>query len=163
MNLRLTHYHSHVHAWAAFVSVSDRCKDPSHFPIEDLDIRLSTHSYEGHEAPLYTTTHIGNTVRRSKEIDALKREFDPTLGIVTASEWQINPKRPGQWFLKIWAPVPLTLFRDRDTRMFKLEAHAKVVDDRSWSRGFVHSDVVFDDVSHLRKENVMDKRGRHAI
>ncbi|VDB84894.1 unnamed protein product [Peniophora sp. CBMAI 1063] len=156
---------SHVHAWAAFVSVTDRLRDSSHFPIEDLDIRLSTHSYEGHEAPLYTTSHIGNTVRRGKELEALKEEFDSSLGIVSGSEWQVNPQRAGQWFLKIWAPVPLALFRDRDTRMFKLEASASVVDDRTWGRGVVQSRAVFDDVSHLRKENVMDnkRRGRLTI
>ena len=154
---------SHVHAWSCYVSVIDRCEEGGHFPIEDLDIRLSTHSYEGHEVPLYTTSHIGNTVRRGKEVDALKREFDLNLGIVTASEWQANPSRAGQWFLKVWAPVPLSLFRDRDTRMFKLEASARVIDDRSWGRGLVHSDAVFDDVSHLRKANVMDNKRRATI
>jgi hypothetical protein len=152
---QLRHTARFVYAWGGYLVFTDHYAPeecaPGRFPVREVAIRCSTHAYEGrfsaesNDAPVYRTCYVGERVG-AWEVASLKREFDPGRGIVTQRCWSANKLRPGrQWFVKFWVPIPLVLFRARESRMFRLEAEAVLRDGRT-----VGSNVHFDDVSHLR-------------
>ena len=82
--------------------------------------------------------------------------FDPSFGIVMQEDWSDAQVRKNQWYVKFWVPIPISLFRKKDTRMFRLKASVSVVDDRMWKKVTLHSGTVVADISHLRKHKDMD-------
>jgi hypothetical protein len=155
-----------VHAWSGYLTFIDRSYQGNHamFPLHGIDLRCSTHSYEGrfslesNDEPIYTARYTGDAIAGA-EVDELKKEFDCERGIVLQFDsWHADVSRPGVWSVKFYVPIPIWLFRGRDTRIFRLEALARVLDDRSWTDMTVQSNTCFDGISHLRMEGAVQKR-----
>ncbi|KAI0313202.1 hypothetical protein OF83DRAFT_1175907 [Amylostereum chailletii] len=151
-----------IYAWGGILVLSD-LEGGSGCVIESINLDCSTHAYEGrfsletNSLPVYSTSFIGSTLRK-KDVSSLTRDFDPELGVVLEKNWTRNVDRPDQWYVKFWVPVPMDLFRTRDTRMFRMEAQVKVVDSRTYARASASSGMVLGGISHLRKQKDMDRR-----
>ena len=91
-----------------------------------------------------------------KELAENKKVFDPSLGIIMQEGWSDAQVRKNQWYIKFWVPIPVSLFRKKDTRMFRLRASISAVDERMWKKVTVYSGTVVADISHLRKHKDMD-------
>jgi hypothetical protein len=91
----------------------------------------------------------------SREFAETHKVFDPSLGIVMQENWSDAKVRKNQWYIKFWVPIPISLFRKRETRMFRLRASVSAVDDRMWKKVTVYSGTVVADISHLRKHREM--------
>ena len=84
------------------------------------------------------------------------------MGIITQGDWSDAQVRKHQWYIKFWVPIPISLFRKKDTRMFRLKASVSAVDDRMWKKVTVFSGTVVADISHLRKHKDMDGAAARA-
>ena len=130
-------------------------------PIHAVEIECATHAYEGrfstetNAVPVFSTSFRGVCFSK-KELAESQKVFDPSLGIIMQEEWADAQVRKNQWYVKFWVPVPISLFRKKDTRMFRLKASLSVVDDRMWKKVMLHSGTVVADISHLRKYKDMD-------
>jgi hypothetical protein len=164
LNLR-----SSLHAWPAILiltdheaSVSDRFP-----PIHSVEIECATHAYEGrfstesNALPVFSTRFTGATFSK-RELAQAQKVFDPSQGIIMQPDWSDAQVRKSQWYIKFWVPVPLSLFRKKDTRMFRLRASVTAVDDRMWKKVTVYSGTVVADISHLRKHKDMDGAAARA-
>ncbi len=136
-------------------------------PIHAVEIDCATHAYEGrfstetNAVPVFSTCFRG--VRFSKkELAEAQKVFDPSLGIVMQEDWSDAQVRKNQWYVKFWVPIPISLFRKKDTRMFRLRASVSVVDDRMWKKVTLYSGTVVADISHLRKHKDMDGAAARA-
>jgi len=101
---------------------------------------------------VFSTRFRGATF--SKEL-AEAQVFDPSHGIITQEGWSDAQVRKNQWYIKFWVPIPVSLFRKKETRMFRLKASVSAVDDRMWKKVTVFSGTVVADISHLRKHKDM--------
>ncbi|KAI0029184.1 hypothetical protein K488DRAFT_88989 [Vararia minispora EC-137] len=156
----------YVYAWGGYLTFIDReyQGETALFPLHTLDIRCSTHSYEGrfslesNAVPTYSVRFVGETVMAS-EVSELKRDFNYERGVVLQEDsWQADVKRPGHFYAKFFVPIPIGLFHGRDSRIFKLEATGLALDERTGTNVKLTSKACFDDISHLRKEIMMDSR-----
>ena len=151
-----------TYAWTGLLVITD-LKGDSGFPIKSIAIECSTHAYEGrfslesNALPVYSTAYVGSTMRR-REAASLGQDFDPELGIVLEKSWSRNPDMPNQWYVRFWVPVPMDLFRTRETRMFRLQARVDVWDSDAGTVTSSSSGITLGDVTHLRKQKDMDRR-----
>lgn len=76
------------------------------------------------------------------------RSYGKTIG--NANERGTGIGKRG-WYLKVWVPIPMHLFRKRETRTFVLRAYVWIGDNEG---GFVESMEEMT-VSHLRREREM--------
>jgi hypothetical protein len=127
-------------------------------PIHAVEIECATHAYEGrfstetNALPVFSTCFRGATY--SKEL-AEAQVFEQSHGIITQEGWSDAQVRKNQWYIKFWVPIPVSLFRKKETRMFRLKASVSAVDDRMWKKVTVFSGTVVADISHLRKHKDM--------
>ena len=130
-------------------------------PVHAIEIECATHAYEGrfstetNALPVFSTRFQGKTFSK-KELAEAQKVFDPSLGIITQEDWSDAQVRKNQWYIKFWVPIPVSLFRKKETRMFRLNASVSAVDDRMWKKVTVFSGTVVADISHLRKRKDMD-------
>jgi hypothetical protein len=130
-------------------------------PVHVIEIECATHAYEGrfstetNALPVFSTRFQGKTFSK-KELAEAQKVFDPSLGIITQEDWSDAQVRKNQWYIKFWVPIPVSLFRKKETRMFRLNASVSAVDDRMWKKVTVFSGTVVADISHLRKRKDMD-------
>ena len=136
-------------------------------PIHAVEIECATHAYEGrfstetNAVPVFSTCFRGVCFSK-KELAESQKVFDPSLGIIMQEDWADAQVRKNQWYVKFWVPVPISLFRKKDTRMFRLRASVGVVDDRMWKKVTLQSGTVVADISHLRKHKDMDSTTARA-
>ena len=136
-------------------------------PIQALEIECATHAYEGrfstetNALPVFSTRFQGATFSK-KDLLETQKVFDPSMGIITQEDWSDAQVRQNQWYIKFWVPIPVSLFRKKDTRMFRLKASISAVDDRMWKKLTVSSGTVVADISHLRKHKDMDGAAARA-
>jgi len=155
-----------LHAWPGILILTDNESSVDFPPIHSLEVECATHAYEGrfstetNAIPVFSTCFQGAAF--SKKELAQAQMFDPSLGIIMQADWSDAQVRKNQWYIKFWVPIPLSLFRKKDTRMFRLRASVTTVDDRMWKRVTVHSRTVVDDISHLRKHKDMDGAAARA-
>lgn len=130
-------------------------------PIHAVEVECATHAYEGrfstetNALPVFATRFEGATFSK-EELAQAQKVFDPSLGILMQADWSdARQVRQNQWYIKFWVPIPLSLFRKKDTRMFRLRASVTAVDDRMWKKVTVYSGTVVADISHLRKHKDM--------
>jgi hypothetical protein len=135
-------------------------------PIHAVEVECATHAYEGrfstesNALPVFSTRFQGATF--SKKELAQVQMFEPEMGIIMQEDWSDAQVRKNQWYIKFWVPIPLSLFRKKDTRMFRLRASVTAVDDRMWKKVTVYSGTVVADISHLRKHKDMDGAAARA-
>lgn len=129
-------------------------------PIHAVEIECATHAYEGrfssenNALPVFSTCFQGAAFSKKELAEA--QVFDPSLGIITQEGWSDAQVRKNQWYIKFWVPIPVSLLRKKETRMFRLKASVSAVDDRMWKKVSVLSGTVVADISHLRKRKDMD-------
>ncbi|KAI0255702.1 hypothetical protein BJV78DRAFT_1172565 [Lactifluus subvellereus] len=149
-----------LHAWPGILVLTDHQAALNFPPIHAIEIECATHAYEGrfstetNAVPVFSTRFKGTCF--SKEFKNMPKVFDPLLGIVMQENWSDAQVRKNQWYIKFWVPIPISLFRKRETRMFRLKASVSAVDDRMWKKVTVYSGTVVADISHLRKHKDMD-------
>ena len=141
-------------------------------PIHSVEVECATHAYEGrfstesNALPVFSTRFLGATFSKKElavqaQAQALKM-FDPSRGIIMQEDWSDAQVRKNQWYIKFWVPVPVSLFRKKETRMFRLRASVCAVDDRMWKKVSVYSGTVVADISHLRRHRDMDGAAARA-
>ena len=156
-----------MHAWPGILVLTDNEASFKFPPIHGLEIECATHAYEGrfstetNALPVFSTRFQGATFSK-KELAEAQKAFDPSLGVITQGDWSDAQVRKNQWYIKFWVPIPVSLFRKKDTRMFRLKASVNVVDDRMWKKMTVFSGTVVADISHLRKHKDMDGAAARA-
>jgi hypothetical protein len=151
-----------LYAWPGILVLTDNeaATSTKFPPIHSIEVECATHTYEGrfstetNALPVFSTRFEGACF--SKEFMETQKVFDPSLGIVMQENWSDAKVRKNQWYIKFWVPIPVSLFRKRETRMFRLKASVSAVDDRMWKRVTVYSGTVVADISHLRKHIDMD-------
>ncbi|KAI0046542.1 hypothetical protein FA95DRAFT_1360443 [Auriscalpium vulgare] len=171
-DLKLSAYEKHVelwdlpdgsvYAWQGLLVVTDRAAGGAGVapPLNRVDIACSTHAYEGRYSgetnalPVFSTAFRGRR-RSGREAVAGARDFCADTGIVLANMWHAHPQHR-QWYAKFWVPIPLDLFGNRDTRMFRFKAQVELYDDWADRMVTVSSGTIVADVSHLRKQRDMD-------
>jgi len=152
-------------AWPGIIVLTDHEASVRFPPIHAVEIECATHAYEGrfstetNALPVFSTHFRGATF--SKEL-AEAQVFDPSHGIITQEGWSDAQVRKNQWYIKFWVPIPVSLFRKKETRMFRLKASVSAVDDRMWKKVTVFSGTVVADISHLRKRKDMDGAAARA-
>ena len=155
---------SSLYAWPGILVLTDNEASVGDFPpIHRVEIECATHAYEGrfstetNAVPVFSTCFRGACFSKKELADSTAQKvFDPSLGIIMQDDWSDAQVRKNQWYVKFWVPVPISLFRKKDTRMFRLKASVIVVDDRMWKKVALHSGTVVADISHLRKHKDMD-------
>lgn len=151
---------SSLFAWPCILILTDNEASVRFPPVHALEVECATHAYEGrfstesNALPVFSTHFRGATF--SKKELAQAQVFDPEMGIIMQADWSDAQVRRNQWYVKFWVPIPLSLFRKKDTRMFRLRASVTAVDDRMWKKVTVYSGTVVADISHLRKHKDMD-------
>ena len=149
-----------MHAWPGILILTDHEASVRLPPIHALEVECATHAYEGrfstetNALPVFSTRFQGAAFSK-KQLAQAQKVFDPTLGIIMQADWSDAQVRKNQWYIKFWVPIPVSLFRKKDTRMFRLRASVTAVDDRMWKKVTVYSGTVVADVSHLRKHKDM--------
>ncbi|KAI0299282.1 hypothetical protein BC826DRAFT_967135 [Russula brevipes] len=147
-------------AWPGILVLTDNEPSVRFPPIHAVEIECATHAYEGrfstetNALPVFSTNFRGTTFSKKELAEA--QVFDPSLGIIMQEEWSDAQVRKNQWYIKFWVPIPISLFRKKETRMFRLKASVSAVDDRMWKKVTVSSGAVVADISHLRKHKDMD-------
>jgi len=147
-------------AWPGILVLTDNEPSVRFPPIHAVEIECATHAYEGrfstetNALPVFSTNFRGTTFSKKELAEA--QVFDPSLGIIMQEVWSDAQVRKNQWYIKFWVPIPISLFRKKETRMFRLKASVSAVDDRMWKRVTVSSGAVVADISHLRKHKDMD-------
>ncbi|KAI0272389.1 hypothetical protein BC834DRAFT_345126 [Gloeopeniophorella convolvens] len=159
---------SSMHAWPGLLVLTDNEASPGDFPpIYSVDLDCATYAYEGrfssetNALPVFSTRFQGACLPK-KELTESQKELNPELGIVMQDEWSDAQVRENQWYVKFWVPIPVSLFRKKDTRMFRLRATISVVDNRMWKKVTVYSGTVVADISHLHKHKDMDGAAARA-
>jgi hypothetical protein len=148
-------------AWPGILVLTDNEASVRFPPVHAIEIECATHAYEGrfstetNALPVFSTRFQGKTFSK-KELAEAQKVFDPSLGIITQEDWSDAQVRKNQWYIKFWVPIPVSLFRKKETRMFRLNASVSAVDDRMWKKVTVFSGTVVADISHLRKRKDMD-------
>jgi len=156
-----------LYAWPGILVLTDKEASVDFPPIHAVEIECATHAYEGrfstetNAVPVFSTRFQGVCFSK-KELAEPEKVFDPSLGIIMQEDWSDAQVRKHQWYVKFWVPVPIALFRKKDTRMFRLRASVSVVDDRVWKKVTLHSGAVVADISHLRKHKDMDGASARA-
>lgn len=156
-----------LYAWPGILVLTDNEASVDFPPIHAVEIECATHAYEGrfstetNAVPVFSTCYRGVGLSKKELVDSQK-VFDPSLGIVMQEDWSDAQVRRNQWYVKFWVPVPISLFRKKDSRMFRLRASVSVVDDRMWKKVTVRSGTVVADISHLRKHKDMDGAAARA-
>lgn len=155
-----------MYAWPGILVLTDNEVSARSPPIHAVEVDCATHAYEGrfstesNALPVFSTRFQGATF--SKRELAQAQMFDPEMGIIMQGDWSDAQVRKNQWYIKFWVPIPLSLFRKKDTRMFRLRASVTAVDDRMWKKVTVYSGTVVADISHLRKHKDMDGAAARA-
>lgn len=155
-----------LYAWPGIIVLTDNESSFKFPPIHALEIECATHAYEGrfstetNALPVFSTRFAGATFSKKELAEA--QVFDPSLGIITQEDWSGAQVHKNQWYIKFWVPIPISLFRKKDTRMFRLKASVSAVDDRMWKKVTVFSGTVVADISHLRKHKDMDGAAARA-
>ncbi|KAF8488870.1 hypothetical protein F5888DRAFT_1809320 [Russula emetica] len=155
-----------LHAWPGILILTDNESSVRMPPIHAVEVECATHAYEGrfstesNALPVFSTRFQGATF--SKKELAQVQTFEPEMGIIMQEDWSDAQVRKNQWYIKFWVPIPLSLFRKKDTRMFRLRASVTAVDDRMWKKVTVYSGTVVADISHLRKHKDMDGAAARA-
>lgn len=155
-----------MYAWPGILILTDNEVSVRLPPIHAVEVECATHAYEGrfstesNALPVFSMRFQGSTFTK-KEL-AQAHVFDPDMGIIMQADWSDAQVRKSQWYIKFWVPVPLSLFRKKDTRMFRLRASVTAVDDRMWKKVTVYSGTVVADISHLRKHKDMDGAAARA-
>jgi hypothetical protein len=155
-----------LYAWPGIIVLTDNESSFKFPPVHALEIECATHAYEGrfstetNALPVFSTRFAGATFSKKELAEA--QAFDPSLGIITQEDWSDAQVRKNQWYIKFWVPIPISLFRKKDTRMFRLKASVSAVDDRMWKKVTVFSGTVVADISHLRKHKDMDGAAARA-
>jgi hypothetical protein len=150
-----------LHAWPGILILTGQDASVKLPPIHSVEIECATHAYEGrfstetNALPVFSTRFEGATFSK-KELAREQKVFDPSLGIIMQAGWSDTQVRENQWYIKFWVPIPLSLFRKKDTRMFRLRASVTAVDDRMWKKVTAYSGTVVAGISHLRKHKDMD-------
>ncbi|KAI9464816.1 hypothetical protein F5148DRAFT_1150115 [Russula earlei] len=146
-----------LHAWPGILVLTDNEASVRFPPIHAIEVECATHSYEGrfstetNAIPVFSTRFQGATFLKKQPAESQKL----TTG-------QTRKVRKNQWYIKFWVPIPASLFRKKDTRMFRLKASISVVDDRMWKKVTVYSGTVVADISHLHKLKDMDGAAARA-
>ncbi|KAH9967441.1 hypothetical protein BC827DRAFT_593010 [Russula dissimulans] len=150
-----------LHAWPGILVLTDNEASVKFPPVHAIEIECATHAYEGrfstetNALPVFSSQFQGAMFSK-KELAQTQKVFDPSLGIIMQEGWSDAQVRKNQWYIKFWVPIPVSLFRKKDTRMFRLKASVSAVDDRMWKKVTVYSGTVVADISHLRKHKDMD-------
>ncbi|KAH9066527.1 hypothetical protein EDB87DRAFT_1586611 [Lactarius vividus] len=150
-----------LYAWPGILVLKDNQASVDFPAVHAVEIECATHAYEGrfstetNALPVFSTFFRGAHLSK-KELAESERVFDPSLGIIMQEDWSDAQVRKNQWYVKFWVPIPISLFRKKDTRMFRMRASVCVVDDRMWKKVTLHSGTVVADISHLRKHKDMD-------
>ncbi|KAI9428972.1 hypothetical protein H4582DRAFT_1936640 [Lactarius indigo] len=151
---------SSLYAWPGILVLKDNQASVDFPAIHAVEIECATLAYEGrfstetNALPVFSTCFRGAHFSKKELAESLV--FDPSLGIIMQEDWSDAQVRKNQWYVKFWVPIPISLFRKKDTRMFRLRASVCVVDDRMWKKVTLHSGTVVADISHLRKHKDMD-------
>jgi len=151
-----------LYAWPGILVMTDNEESVDFPPIHRVEVECATHAYEGrfstetNAVPVFSTCFRGACFSKRELAESSQKVFDPSLGIIMQEDWSDAQVRKNQWYVKFWVPVPISLFRKKDTRMFRLRASVTVVDDRMWKKVALHSGTVVADISHLRKHKDMD-------
>lgn len=74
-------------------------------------------------------------------------------GETSSDESPKEDKKKG-WFLKVWVPIPLELFRKKESRAFRIKAAAWLGDERCGGILTAETDMV---LSHLRSHREMEQ------
>jgi len=155
-----------LYAWPGILVLTDNETSVRFPPIHAVEIECATHAYEGrfstetNALPVFSTRFQGATFSKKELAEA--QLFDPSLGVITQEGWSDAQVRKNQWYIKFWVPIPVSLFRKKETRMFRLKASVSAVDDRMWKKVTVFSGSVVADISHLRKHKDMDGAAARA-
>jgi len=150
-----------LHAWPGILILTDNETSVRFPPIHSIEIECATHAYEGrfstetNALPVFSSRFQGASFSK-KELTQTEKVFDPSMGIIMQEDWSDAQVRKNQWYIKFWVPIPVSLFRKKETRMFRLKASVSAVDDRMWKKVTVYSGTVVADISHLRKHKDMD-------
>jgi len=160
---------SSLHLWPGILTLTDHDASVRFPPIHAVEIECATHAYEGrfstesNALPVFSTRFRGVTFSKKELAQAqAQKVYDASRGIIMQPDWSDAQVRKNQWYIKFWVPIPLSLFRKKDTRMFRLRASVTAVDDRMWKKVTVYSGTVVADISHLRKHKDMDGAARRA-
>jgi hypothetical protein len=151
-----------LYAWPGILVFTDKEASVNFPPIHAVEIECATHAYEGrfstetNALPVFSTCFQGAHFSKKELLAEPQKVFDPSLGIIMQEDWSDAQVRKNQWYVKFWVPIPISLFRKKDTRMFRLRASVSVVDDRMWKKATVYSGTVVADISHLCKHKDMD-------
>lgn len=156
-----------LYAWPGILVLKDNQASVDFPAVHAVEIECATHAYEGrfstetNALPVFSTFFRGAHLSK-QELAESEKTFDPSLGIIMQEDWSDGQVRKNQWYVKFWVPIPISLFRKKDTRMFRLRASVCVVDDRMWKKVTLHSGTVVADISHLRKHKDMDGAAARA-
>ncbi|KAH9026388.1 hypothetical protein EDB85DRAFT_175300 [Lactarius pseudohatsudake] len=156
-----------LYAWPGILVLKDNQASVDFPAVHAVEIECATHAYEGrfstetNALPVFSTFFRGAHLSK-KELAESEKVFDPSLGIIMQEDWSDAQVRKNQWYVKFWVPIPISLFRKKDTRMFRLRASVCVVDERMWKKVTLHSGTVVADISHLRKHKDMDGAAARA-
>lgn len=157
-----------LHLWPGILILTDHEASTMLPPIHSVEIECATHAYEGrfstesNALPVFSTRFQGATFSKKELAAQALKMFDPSRGIIMQTDWSDARVRKNQWYIKFWVPVPVSLFRKKETRMFRLRASVCAVDDRMWKKVSVYSGTVVADISHLRRHRDMDGAAARA-
>ncbi|KAJ7593383.1 hypothetical protein C8J56DRAFT_1162241 [Mycena floridula] len=144
------------------------CAIPPRPDFRCIDINCNSFDYNARQAsstvaPEYTVKYQGAVVTSRSMIHpetglmngiVIRKTWGkafPVPGSDSDSDDEVPRDRKG-WYLKIWVPVPVALFRTKESRAFRLKAAAWVGDEATGGIITAETDMV---VSHLRSHREM--------